>query len=381
MDQGTNATAIYYFPYLNLETPVRFGPWELFTTKHQGSTLTAVQMKRVEQVRKLSLGSEHRSLYSGTFVSRLSPELETAEEQDLERGALAQAVQFASVASNAQTGFQINRGVLGSDLYTAENTQLLIFPLTTIDQGKGYLSDFRPLVRIDRVVDIGVDHYTPPQGLVSSRAITLDTALLEAVFSIMMTASKDGAPDEVLQLRNAIHWYLRAWSNNPETTEEDLVVFQKTALEALGGSSTSASALSALERIYSSVVGTISERDFLYTPKQEFQRTYKGKTTDITDFAQWYWCLAETRNQIIHDTLGPDDWHIQIEGSQFNGILWEVAERVIRELIVIRLAQFGFDQCALTDVRRRELAFTRSRPRLKVPKLIEPSLHDLLQPA
>lgn len=374
--ENDSSAAIYLFPYLNLKKRVDFGPWSLLPAGGDLGLKNPVLVARLEKARSLAVRKAQLGSYKGTLVARTKPELGDTREKELERGALAQAVAFATVAANCgATGFGIRRRQQSQDLLTAENARLLILPVAVLEAGRTLIPDMR--LHTSKVLNLEIadgDALAPPPGLVSNENVELDHAVLQAVFSLMMAATTEGASKETLQLRNTIHWFLRAWSNGPEDTEEDAVVYLKTALEALGGSSSSKAALRSIEPIYRSVVGTTSQCDFLYDPEIKASTVYKGKEVHQSDFARWYWVLADARNSIIHDTMAPDECEISISGSRFNGRLWDIAERVVRELILIRLAQFGSSLCALTPEKRRELKLLEQNKRLSQVTLVEKTL-------
>ncbi|MDP9999008.1 hypothetical protein [Pseudarthrobacter sulfonivorans] len=354
----TDRPALYLFPYLRLREVVTAGPWSLQPLDPEelaapfddfGRTLSALLARFRDEA--------GQPLTTATLVQRTEPELAAGDARRHERDALRAAVSFAVADANAGHGNEIPWDAAALKLATAEVATFFVGEVSSLKNGtfvrtRGGTLNHRSIgggtVHDDFVV------VPAPEGLVSMPDLTLDGVLLEAVYRVAVEALSGKSSKTHHEVWSALHWHSRAWENSPLHTMPDILVQLKTAIEALSGQSKTADALPVLEGIYSSVVGTLGASDFLWQESGlSFPRGYK-KVIEYSSFGHWYWYLADTRNEIVHDTESPVMEHIA-PGSPFQGNLFRVAERVTRELIKIRLAHLGHPKAALSPTNRGHL--------------------------
>lgn len=360
----TDRPAIYLFPYLRLREEVNVGPWVLQPLEPKklaepfdgfGRTLKALLSRFRDDA--------GQRLTTATLVQRTEPELDPGEAREQERGALQAAVLFAVTDANTGHGNEIPWEAPALNLATAEVATFFVGERTALENGTFGRTRGGTLNR--RTIGGGTVHddfvvVPAPEGLVTIPDLTLDSRLLDAVYSVSMEALSDDSAKTKREVWAALHWHGRAWENSPLHSMPDILVQLKTAIEALSGKTGTASGISALEEIYRSVTGTIGADEFLWRESSPcFSREYNGKTSMYSSFGHWYWCLADTRNAIVHDTESPVMEH-EAAGSPFQGNLFRVAERVTRELIKIRLAQFGYPEAALSPSSRKHLRIAQS---------------------
>lgn len=361
----TDRPAIYLFPYLRLREEVNVGPWVLQPLDPKklaepfdgfGRTLKALLSRFRDDA--------GQRLTTATLVRRKEPEFDPGEAREHERGALQAAVLFAVTDANTGNGNEIPWEAPALNLATAEVATFFVGELTALENGTFVRTRGGTLNR--RIVGGGTvnDDFVvvpAPEGLVTIPDLTLDSRLLDAVYRVSVEALSDDSAKTKREVWAALHWHGRAWENSPLHSMPDILVQLKTAIEALSGKTGTATGISALEEIYRSVTGTIGADEFLWRESSPcFSREYNGKTNMYSSFGHWYWCLADTRNAIVHDTESPVMEH-EAAGSPFQGNLFRVAERVTRELIKIRLAQFGYPEAALSPSSRKHLRIAQSR--------------------
>ncbi|MCX8452809.1 hypothetical protein [Paenarthrobacter ureafaciens] len=360
----TDRPAIYLFPYLRLCEEVNVGPWVLQPLDpkklaepfdDRGRTLKALLSRFRDDA--------GQPLTTATLVQRKEPELDPGEAREHERNALQAAVLFAVTDANTGLGNEIFWDAPGLNVATAEVATLFVGELTALENGTFVRTRGGTLNR--RIIGGGTVHddfvvVPAPEGLVTIPDLTLDSRLLDAIYRVSEEALSDDSAKAKREVWAALHWHGRAWENSPLHSMPDILVQLKTAIEALSGKTGTATGISALEEIYRSATGTIGADEFLWRESSPcFSREYKGKTNMYSSFGHWYWYLADTRNAIVHDTESPVMEH-EAAGSPFQGNLFRVAERVTRELIKIRLAQFGYPEAALSPSNRKHLRIAQS---------------------
>lgn len=354
----TDRPALYLFPYLRLREEVTAGPWSLQPLDLEklaapsddfGRTLSALLARLRDEAGK--------PLTTATLVQRTEPELACGEARQHERDALRAAVAFAVADANAGLGNEIPWDAAALDLATAEVATFFVDEVAALKNGTFVRTRGGSLNQ--RIIGGGTVHdafvvVPPPEGLVSIPDLALDGVLLDAVYRVAVEALSNDSPTINREVLAALHWHSRAWENSPLHIMPDVIVQLKTAIEALSGKSKTADGIPVLEGIYSSVAGTFGASDFLWQESgPSFPRGFK-KVIEYSSFGHWYWYLADTRNDIVHDTKSPIMDHIAV-GSPFQGNLFRVAERVTRELIKIRLAHLGHPEAALIPTRRGHL--------------------------
>lgn len=358
-----NVPFLMLFPYLRMEGTIKVGPWSL--QRIDPGVLASKTDDQSVWIRAL-LGRlrdpDGRPLDTATLVARRigHPEPEDPDDRSYERYALEAAVSFAVADANARFGNEIDwsRGPIA----TAEVANFFMAQMQL--ETKGAFARKRGGAIYQKLIGGGTifDEFVlqpAPEGLLDMPEIKLDPELLNAVYEVDLSAWADD-PDAIHdQVSAALHWHSRAWENSPLHTMPDVLVQLKTAIEALSGEHRTREGVPKLEAMYRAVDGTLGERDFLWDGgAPNFPHTYRGQTTQVSAFAAWYWNLANLRNDIVHSTKRPEMQYNE-SGSPFAGNVFQIAERVTRELIKIRLAQLGYPLAAITPTNRRILAVAK----------------------
>lgn len=305
---------------------------------------------------------EGNSLTTTTLVTRRTdkPEPSDPDEREHERQALQAAVSFAVADANTQDGNGIN---WDKPVATGEVSH---FFAAQLDLKRGALARMRGGAIFNKLVGGGTvfDDWVlqlAPEGLVELQDQKLDPVLLNAVYEVDHSTWVDNPPTMAEQTSAALHWHSRAWENSPLHTIADVLVQLKTAIEALSGQHKTAAAIPVLEALYAAIDGTLGANDFLWRDNDKrYDNVWNGKTTQVSAFAAWYWNLANIRNDIVHSTKRPH-MDYQAQGSPFSGNVFQIAERVTRELIKIRLAQLGYPLVALSQTNRGVLSVADER--------------------
>lgn len=351
---------LMFFPYLRMEGTVKVGPWSL--QRIDPNILAARVDPQSAWIRALLSrlrDPDGQPLDTATLVARRVGYAEPADpdKRSYERYALGAAVSFAVADANAGSGNAIDwsRGPIA----TAEVANFFMAQMEL--EAEGTFARQRGGAINTKLISAGTvfDDFVlepAPEGLLDTPELKLDPELLNAVYDVDLRARDDSAPQTCEQVSAALHWHSRAWENSPLHTMPDVVVQLKTAIEALSGEHRTEKGIPRLEAAYRAVDGTFGAGNYLWdsaTPTSP--HTFRGTTTQVSAFAAWYWNLATLRNDIVHNTKLPEMEYVAPE-SPFEGDVFQVAERVTRELIKIRLAQLGHPLVALTATERRILS-------------------------
>ena len=347
------------FPYLRMEGTIKVGPWSLQRIDPGVlASKTDPQSVWIRALLSRLRDPEGQPLDTATLVARRVGYLEPPDpdKRSYERYALEAAVSFAVADANASSGNAIDwsRGPIA----TAEVANFFMAQMQPENQRAfarrrgGAIN--QKLIGGGTVFDEFVVQ-PAPEGLLDMPELKLDPELLNAVYDVDLSAWDDTASTIREQVSAALHWHSRAWENSPLHTMPDVLVQLKTAIEALSGEHRTKEGIPKLEGIYKAVDGTLNARGFLWdSAAPTFPNTYRGTTTQVSAFAAWYRNLANLRNEIVHSTKRPEMDYIA-SGSPFEGNVFQIAERVTRELIKIRMAQLGYPHAALTPTDRRVL--------------------------
>lgn len=348
------------FPYLRMQGTIKVGPWSL--QRIDPGVLAARTDPQSIWIRALLSrlrDADARPLDTATLVARRVgyPEPDDPDERGYERYALEAAVSFAVADANTHSGNAIDWS--DGPVATAEVANFFMAQMQLETQGA--FARYRGGAINQRLIGGGTifDDFVlepAPEGLLDMPELNLDPEALNAVYQVDLSAWADSAPPIREQVSAALHWHSRAWENSPLHTMPDVLVQLKTAIEALSGEHRTKEGIPKLEAIYRTVEGTLGSQNFLWdSATPTFPNTYRGRTTQVSAFAAWYWNLANLRNDIVHNTKRPEMEYVA-HGSPFEGNVFQVAERVTRELIKIRLAQLGHPLAAITSTDRQVLA-------------------------
>lgn len=194
--------------------------------------------------------------------------------------------------------------------------------------------------------NLGDDTFTipPPLELPTERVAKLDIAVASAVYDIAI--SPERTPDEgaARRLVQAIRWWIKAWANSASITDDDRIVFYKTALDTLMDSDRTNIAGERLTALFGAL-GDDELRGVLWQPNQlRYDRHNRDKTyPDLPAIEHWVGAFGDARNDIAHRGRTETVTYTEAD-SPYNGPVLAVADRVIREAILARIAELGHSE-------------------------------------
>lgn len=206
----------------------------------------------------------------------------------------------------------------------------------------------------------------PPLELHMPVNISLDTELLEAVYTVLLEPPA-GSEHVASSVSVAIRWLIKSWQNTPSITWEDRLVFVKVATEALTGKERNHESAAKLVEIFRQAETQEGEgvglECLLWRADQQVRdRTYldrgRPKTVTITELEHWACALGDARNAVVH--ADPVTQHVYFEeGSPYNGPFVEIGDRVVREAITVVVGSCGYPAVWRRGMSRTSLAVYR----------------------
>jgi hypothetical protein len=173
---------------------------------------------------------------------------------------------------------------------------------------------------------------------------------LEAVYgTVLSSLQKPGTNPTADRIKTAIGWFVKAWRNTATVHFPERVVFLKTAFEALTGTSKSYVSARALRQLFEAMPDTSANdaERLLWSPAEQpihtrtFMKNGKQQTEQITDLEQWFMSFADARNTIIHQGVVPPLVY-NAANANYNGHFVFTAEYLLRAVVKVSLAQFGY---------------------------------------
>jgi hypothetical protein len=326
-------------PYLTLDQGYEFddwwiGPVRAYTGRWQPSGLR----RAVEQLLRRFVDVERVPIVAPTLIANrtdgvggpmLSPD--TIE-------ALRLTVQFGVLAANPTWPYA---GWDGLKAVALENVDIWFQPVDLADK-------FISLHRGTRIRTLGGGYryndqslrIPPPLELASQRTATFDPDIAEALLGVL--TNPPAGNDQALRLRPAIHWWLKAWANNANTSNDDRVLFLKTAIEALTGESAPSKAANVLHEMFQRTPPA-NRGELLWQddePSYPKRPGYDGPNPQ-TAFSHFICAFGYQRNRIVHDGAATAHTYVQ-EGSRYEGHFVDVADRIVREAILVALGECGY---------------------------------------
>jgi hypothetical protein len=346
------------FPYLRLPQTVTVGPWEMRPIDvHQLSAAGTPEATWIAALLARLRDPKGKELTAATMISRRDatpPADQDSADRDLRSLEAAVAFAVADANSTSDNSIDWERPVL-----TVEVSHLLGVQMSNGGNAPLVRRSGGPIFSVTSLGGSVFDDWVIlpcPEGLMEIHPAALDPVLLNAAYDIDRQAWEDFASSEIRSVASALHWHARAWENSPQHTMPDVVVQLKTAIEALSGEHRTANGIPRLESIYRAIEDTVSAGDYLWDKDAPtVTRRHGGKVKVVSAFADWYWELANLRNGIVHDGRN-SEMNYEQPSSPFNGNVFQISERVTRELIKIRLAQLGHRDSAVSVAHRRLFA-------------------------
>jgi hypothetical protein len=239
------------------------------------------------------------------------------------------------------------------NVITADNTEAFFWP---VDVDAGYVTVTTGLMVRTLGGGYQIDDaelvIRPPLDLPSTLGSgTADAMCLQAVYVTVLSSLRNpGANPTADRLKTAIGWFVKAWRNTATVHFPERVVFLKTAFEALTGTSKSHLSARALRQFFESVPDTSptdAER-LVWSPAETavhewtFMKNGKPQTVHITGLEHWFMTFADARNTIIHQGIVPRLEYTNASNPAYEGPLVFTAEFLLRAIVKVSLAQFGY---------------------------------------
>lgn len=238
--------------------------------------------------------------------------------------------------------------VLGAmhSVWTSDNTELYVWPIDLVE-GRIALRYGGVARTTDGGYTIGDDLRIqgPLELHIPLMATEADDRLLTATYKIAVTS--DRAPRRGLARRivTATSWLAKAWRNTPSITFPDRIVFLKTGFEALSDQSNVWPNALWLRHLYERVLGgqrPMLLDGLLWSPTEAERHVWPSDDGErhVTDLQYWFKAFGSARNDIIHK--GGTDSLSFSESSAYDGPLFDIGERLLRESIRVAMSELGY---------------------------------------
>lgn len=143
------------------------------------------------------------------------------------------------------------------------------------------------------------------------------------------------------QLGEGITWLERAWRNSPSIPWDVRANFLKIGFESLLGVDGRWKQAKALRRRFELLAAMFDGGfdDRVWSPDESESRTVRSYESEqeCTDLQHWYETFYRHRNSTEHpkaEPVGP----LYEEGSRFDGPIFQIGERVLRDLLRAELS-------------------------------------------
>lgn len=336
-------------PYLNLNAPFEFGDYWLGPfDQFEGSWMSDEFAAAAHGFASSFRDAAGAPLGRGALLVRRGSGADGAPVEADEYETLQLVIGFATIDQNPY--WSPDGAYEGWKVATSDNADLWMQPLDleegAIAIGRG--GRVQATVGGGRLADDGFEIRAPLE-LHMPFGVSLDDEVLAAAHAVLASPSAEYRAAG-RRLRVAIRWLLRSWHNTPSLSGPDRLVALKIASEALTGMDKSLRAAQAIEALFGGareqLGGDLGVDDLLWRPDgPEFERTWvsggQSKTESVPELIHWYMAFAESRNAIVHGEERPGLSYAQ-PGSSYEGPFVEIADRVVREAILIQLGECGY---------------------------------------
>lgn len=351
-------------PYLPLLSSLQLGPW-LVTSKDRfnGPWLSRDFKELSEQL---------LDRFDYPYIMRCTPAILVSAANGAD-GTLPNEAESISIQRALNFSFLAQNPYPSDDNYTwrtvtADNIQLQYWPIRA-DGFIGYPAGGR-IKTLKTNLNLEGSEWRIPHPLelqMPSVELTPDHDVAKAIYDISVQVLTGAKSSEELnqhrQLLTAIDCWSKAWLNTPSIRDAERVVLLKTAFEALLGleqkDSHMSKELKALREIFNTPVGAMGEHaeGLLWNanqiPRHEAPSKLKKYLGDqLTDFEHWFMEFTDRRNTIIHEGMTPD-LDYEVPESAFSGHFVAVADRVLREAILLKLHQLDYPDLWCTPLSRK----------------------------
>lgn len=341
-----------FCPYLSVRNVIEFADWELGPFESFEDRWADVKFKAQSKaflakfVDNAGKPIEHPSL-----LCRRGDQIDGELPSPEEIAALEAAIAFAFLDENPRRTPDTARQ--GWNVLTTDNAEPFFWPVdveagdVTVTTGLmfqtlggGYRIDDAELV-IRPPLDLHL-----PLGSQTADAVCLD-AIYRTVLSSLRTPGANPTADRI---KTAIGWLAKAWRNTATVHFPERVVFLKTAFEAMTGTSKSHVSAQRLRQLFEAVQEaspTDSDR-LVWSPAEQavhawtFTKNGKPQTVQVTGLEHWFMSLGDARNTIIHQGVVPSLMYSNPSNTEYEGPFVFTAEFLLRAVVKVSLAQFGY---------------------------------------
>ena len=349
-------TYLLFCPYLLLDKPVAFADWELgplefFKDRWADPRFEDQAMAFLNKF----VGPDNKPIKNPALLCKAGRQLDGQMPLDEEVAALELSLVFAFVDGNPRMGQDIDASWW---VVTADNAELFLWPidlerghvtlsngcLVTVRTGGYRISDQKLVLRppLDLHMPIG--------------ARSPDLLVLTGVYETVIRSFRvPGECTTADQVRVAVEWFAKAWSNSRAVQWPERLVYLKTAFEAVTGTSSNWKSARRLREIFEALPDTTNEdaEILVWSPDEKpvHPRYWSDKSTLITDLEDWFMKFGEARNAIIHDGTVPK---LMYSGSNpaYAGHFFCTAEFLLRGVIRVLLSKLGYDNAWRSELWR-----------------------------
>lgn len=352
---------LLFCPYLSLDKAVAFADWELGPLESFEDRWADPRFKdKAMAFLNKFVGPDNELIKNPALLCKTGQQLDGQMPLDEEVAALELSLVFAFVDRNPRMGQDIDAGWW---VVTADNAKLFLWPidlerghvvlsngcLVTVKTGGYRISDQKLVLRPPLDLHMPIGPRSP------------DVLVLTGVYKTVIRSLR--YPGECVtadQVRVAVEWFAKAWSNSRAVQWPERLVYLKTAFEALTGTSKGWKSARKLRQIFEALPDTIEDdaEILVWSPEEKpvHRRPWSDKngqpqSTLITDLEHWFIEFGDTRNTIIHEGRVPD---LTYSGSNpaYAGHFFCTAEFLLRGVIKVLLSKLGYENVWRTELWR-----------------------------
>jgi hypothetical protein len=343
---------LIFCPYLDLREGQSVGDWDVTPiATYSGRWRDNAFEKRARQFLARFQNPDGRPITNPSLVTNKATGADGALPGSLEVEALQLALHLGLLDTNPAWA----PGLDGNWIATSDNSELFIWPLDV--DGGGVATQRGAIVKVltgGYNVDDPSFSVRAPLELHLPIRVRVNGELAGAIYHVVRGDHDEMDAGLARRMATAIRWLAKSWRNSQSIGPEDQIVFLRTALEALTGTSKAEPAIRHLEETFDRVRthgggdARFTEH-LLWSPDDHAHRSLTltdraGGSRELTlsDLGHWFSSFGQARHQIVHQGLVPQLTYEE-KGSRYNGPLFHVGERFTREAIKASLIAYGYD--------------------------------------
>ena len=341
-----------FCPYLSVRKVIEFADWELGPVEAFDERWSDAKFKAQSKAFLAKfVDSAGKPIEHPSLLCRRGGRIDGQPPAPEEIEALEAAIAFAFLDENPRRTPDTARR--GWSVLTSDNAEPFFWP---IDVDAGYVTVTTGLM----VRTLGGGYQITDAELIIRPPVDLhllvgsqaaDPMCLEAVYrTVLSSLQNPGANPTADRIRTAIGWLVKAWRNTATVHFPERVVFLKTAFEAMTGTSKSHVSAQALRQLFEAVPNTSATDSELlvWSPAEQpvrdwtFMKSGKPQTVLVTGLEHWFMSFADARNTIIHQGVVPSLAYTDPQNAGYEGPFVFTAEFLLRAVVKVSLAQFGY---------------------------------------